>query len=231
MALDLASGEERWRVPIRDLGGSCLSSAVDDAVYITDRDGFLYSLSVPEWLAWRADVTGTVAVDDSVYVAGGQLLALDTETGSKRWSADGGETLSVGDFLYVTNGATVRAYERDGSQCWQTGCDGEIACEPVVTNQRVLVGGDGWVSAFDTRSGEHCWTYDGGCDGLGTVDVLAARDELVFAAVDGRVVAFDSCGEVWSAGADVCALAVDDAVYVGTEENDVVAYDFDGREQ
>ncbi|WP_458206121.1 outer membrane protein assembly factor BamB family protein [Haladaptatus sp. NG-SE-30] len=230
IALDSTTGEERWRAPIRNLGNSWLPSAVDDAIYITDREGFLYALTEPDWLKWRVETTGSLAVGQHVCVSDGDLQAFDPETGSKQWTAAAGTSPTVGDWLYVTDGSAVVTYTPDGSERWRAECDGDVLTDPVVTSERVFVGGDGWVSSFDAKTGEHCWTYRGDCDGLGTIDALAVHEEWAFAVVDGRVVAIDTCGEMWSAGTDGCGVAVDDAVYVGTESNEVVAYDFDGSE-
>ncbi|WP_227355345.1 outer membrane protein assembly factor BamB family protein [Haladaptatus salinisoli] len=232
VALDPATGDRRWRVPIRDLGGSWLPSAVGDALYVTDREGFLYALADPDWLDWRAEATGSLAVGENVYASDGTLVALEARTGAERWTVDGGASQTVGNGAVVgTDESAVVAYEPDGTERWRAECDEDVTTDPVVEGGRVFVGGDGWVSAFNLNTGGRFWTYRGNCDGLGTVDDLAAHGGRAFAVVDSRVVALGSHGAMWSAGGDVRTVAVDDGVYVGTAKNEVVAYDFGGNER
>ncbi|EFW90559.1 Pyrrolo-quinoline quinone [Haladaptatus paucihalophilus DX253] len=233
VALDLQSGDQRWWVPIRNLSNSSLPPAIDDAIYVTGREGFLYAVADPTWLDWRANQIGSLAVDENVYVSNGRghFSALDAETGSKRWRGEADETpVTANGMVYGTDWSAVVAYTPDGTERWRFDCDGKITTEPVVTDDSVVVAGDGWVTALDPTTGTHRWTNDGDCAGLGTVEALSAEGKTAFAVVDGRVVALDFDERQWSAGSGVQTIAVGDAVYTGTEQNEVVAYGFDGTE-
>ncbi|WP_423987739.1 PQQ-binding-like beta-propeller repeat protein [Haladaptatus sp.] len=231
VAFDLRSGDQKWWVPVRNLDTSSLPPAIDDGIYIADREGFLYSVEDPEWLDWRANGIGSMNVGENVYLQNNALRALDTETGKKRWREEGDTPpVSANGMVYETDWSAVVVYSPDGTQQWRSECDGGITTVPAVTDDRVVVGGDGWVTAFDATTGVHVWTSTGDCGGLGSVDMVAVHDETAFALVNGRVVALDADGEQWSTGDGVRAVAVDDAVYTGTDCNEVVAYDFDGTE-
>jgi outer membrane protein assembly factor BamB len=234
VALDLHSGDQRWWVPIRNLGNSSLPPAIDDTIYVAGREGFLYVVADPEWLDWQADQIGSLAVDENVYVSNGRghFSALDAETGSKRWRGEADRTpVTANGMVYGTDWTAVIAYSPDGSQRWRSDCAGKITAGPVVTDEVAVVGGDGWVTAIDATTGTHRWTTGGGCDELESVESLSVHGETTFAVVDGRVVALDCDGRRWSAGSGVNTIAVDDAVYTGTEENEVIAYGFDGNER
>ncbi|SIQ83371.1 Outer membrane protein assembly factor BamB, contains PQQ-like beta-propeller repeat [Haladaptatus litoreus] len=231
VAVDVATGEQRWRVPIRNLGNSWLPAAVGDDIYVTDREGFLYAIRDSARLDWRADRTGTLAVGENVYLANDELVAFDSETGETRWTVDDGSAPTAeNELLYVADGENVVAYTADGSQQWRAECDGEIATELAVTDEAVFVGGDGWIDAFDAKTGAVQWRYRGDCGNLGSVTHVTARENRAFAVMDGRVLALESGGVRWVAGENVCVIASGDAVYTGTDENEVVAYDFDGNE-
>ncbi|WP_049971446.1 PQQ-binding-like beta-propeller repeat protein [Haladaptatus cibarius] len=240
VAVDAATGEQRWRVPVRNLGNSWLPAAVGDDIYVTDREGFLYVIrdsTELDWrvdsteLDWRVDRTGTLAVGENVYVSNDELVALNAETGEKQWMADGGNAPATeNELLYVADGGDVVAYTAGGTEQWRAGCNGNIATKPAVTDEAVFVGGDGWVSAFDAETGVLQWRYEGDCGALGSVTRLTARENRAFAVMEGRVLALESGGVRWVAGENVCAITSGDAVYTGTDENEVVAYDFDGNE-
>ncbi|GAA0245753.1 hypothetical protein GCM10009000_072010 [Halobacterium noricense] len=221
-----------------------------DDIYVTDREGFLYTIRDSAELDWRADRTGTLEVGENVYVSNNDLIALDAENSEIRWSADDrNEPNAENELLYVTDDENVVAYTADGNERWRAECDGEIATEPVVTEETVFVGGNGWVGAFDAQDGGTRWTYDGDCGDLGSVERLTALENRAFVVADGRITALDSHGEQWSAGENASILTAsgasgsDDsgdagdsgsaggAVYAGIDGNEVIAYDFDGNEQ
>ncbi len=231
IALDLSTGEQKWWVPLRNLHTSSLPPAIDDAIYATDSEGFLYSIADPEWLNWRVNGIGSMDVGENVYLQDGALRALDTKTGEKRWR-EGGDAPPVpaNGVVYEVDWSAVVAYSPDGTQQWRSDCEGGVTTVPAVTDEHVVVGGDGWVTAFDAQTGGREWTTTGDCGGLGSVDEVSAHDETAFALVDGRVVALNRDGQQWSAGDGVQVVTVGDAVYAGTDTNEVVAYDFDGTE-
>ncbi len=159
VALDLLTGDQKWRVPIRDLGTSSLPPAIEDAIYVADREGFLYSIADPEWLDWRAKGIGSIDVGENVYLQNGALSALDTETGEKQWRNEGDTPpVPANGLVYETDWSAVVAYSPDGSQQWRSECDGGITTVPAVADGHVVVGGDGWVSAFDAKTGIRKWT-------------------------------------------------------------------------
>ncbi|WP_231184256.1 PQQ-binding-like beta-propeller repeat protein [Haladaptatus sp. DYF46] len=234
VALDLHSGDQRWWVPIRKLGNSSLPPAIDEAIYVAGREGFLYAIADPEWLDWQADQIGSLAVGENVYVSNGRghFSALDAKTGSKRWRGEADRTpVTANGVVYGTDWTAVVAYSPNGTQRWRSDRSKKITAGPVVTDEVAVVGGDGWVTALDASTGAYRWTTESGCDDFGPVETLSVHGETAFAVADGRVVALDCDGRQWSAGSGVNTVAVDDAVYVGTADNEVIAYGFDGSER
>ncbi|MFC7188446.1 outer membrane protein assembly factor BamB family protein [Halocatena marina] len=150
VALEAATGTEVWRFePDRQAAAFCAPTVAGDIVYIIGRNfgagtvGRLYALdSATGALLWthetgRSGINGyeapPVAVEnETVYLAGDELAALEATTGDVRWAVDAGVTYratgqntpAVGDdYIYVGHGTetatTVEARRRtDGARVW-----------------------------------------------------------------------------------------------------------------
>lgn len=122
LAIDAASGAERWRFVPPDGRGLHSPSVEDGAVYIsTDRN--LYALA-PDGgtILWTREgepwnTAGIAIADATLYAiaAGGTLYALDAATGSERWrlylggDVQTGTTLADGRLIVGTEGGSVMA--------------------------------------------------------------------------------------------------------------------------
>ena len=97
-AVDIETGQERWRVKT---GKAVYSSpaVVDGRVYIGSTDGFLYALEAATGQQyWRLEIgvvdrSSAAVADGVVYVVGGNYLwAVDATSGNPRWQvATGGD--------------------------------------------------------------------------------------------------------------------------------------------
>jgi outer membrane protein assembly factor BamB len=111
-ALDVFTGEERWRF---DSGSPITSVAADDSsVVATDEAGTLHRLELGTGAeTWSAAVPGAVSIaiaDGLAYVAGEQVQGFDLSDGSPVWAWEGP---AASGFLTVTND-TVYASADDG---------------------------------------------------------------------------------------------------------------------
>lgn len=187
-AVDVATGEERWRT---DLGGGQLhlrgSVAVDDGrVFVVDGDLVVLDTADGEE-RWRAafdapaETTPTVA-DGTVYVTDtdGTLHAVAAADGTERWTADVGEpdrgtaAAVVDDEVYVGTGSGLHALTAGGETRWTF--DATQAMTPTVDTDAVYVGEGGFedraVFAVDREDGTERWRHE--TDEQGISDTIQA---------------------------------------------------------
>ncbi|MCT9095639.1 PQQ-binding-like beta-propeller repeat protein [Haloarchaeobius sp. HME9146] len=194
-------------------GGSLLAIEVETGETIWENDRYSLCFSSP------------AVADGTVYLTTvDQTVALDAATGEPKWSADIGGLGSptvVEDTLYVTGEPggwdgendyadnwgpkTVAALSiADGSEQWRATADRMVDTSPAVADGRLVVGGEGLVTAFDAETGDRQWTVDrsGGDtesdDGYTTTVSLV--DGTVYGQTTGGVFALDAAtGEaVWT---------------------------------
>lgn len=143
--------------------------------------GTLYVSTANETLAldiedgselWRADVdahfgasTSPVVHDDTIYVAGQGVTALDAETGDERWHRPteyGDHGIAVDERVYVGTGSNgtgeVVAITRDGEYWWRSAEAGQVYTAPVAANDLVYaVSKTGTVTALTAEGGTVEW--------------------------------------------------------------------------
>ncbi|WP_171052307.1 PQQ-binding-like beta-propeller repeat protein [Haloterrigena sp. H1] len=210
------NGTERW-------------SGIDGSLtYITDNTAYLiegYSRGDPIVRAidtsdgseiWNAPgssiepETAATNTPDTVYVAGDQLVALDTAEGSVRWRYEHGDAES--DIHVVSNGTAYVTLDREvvvaasgGEELWRV----ESLSWPNIhapTDSAVLVTDQNHTRALDAVTGEQQWVQP-----LGGVQVFNNSDRV-----------YVSKNGTFGNQSTVSALAVDDgseiwSIEVGTE--------------
>lgn len=143
--------------------------------------GTLYVSTTEETLAldiedgtelWQADAgahfgaaTSPVVHDDTVYVVGQGVTALDAETGEKRWyrpTEFGDHGIAVDERVYVGTGSNgtgeVVAITRDGEYWWRSAEAGEVYTAPVAGDGLVYaVSKTGTVTALTAAAGAVEW--------------------------------------------------------------------------
>lgn len=187
-AVDVATGEERWRTELGTgevhLGGSV--AVADDTMFVVDGD--LVGLDVADGSEiWRtafeapAETTPSVA-NGTVYVTdgAGTFHAVTAADGTKRWSAEVGEpergmaATIVDEEVYVGTETGLHALTTDGTKRWQS--DVKRATPPTVDTDAVYVGERGYdersVVALAREDGSERWQH--GTDEQGISDTVQA---------------------------------------------------------
>ena len=145
---------------------------------------------------WQRELDAGVAtsptvVDDTIFVAGGSLLALGTESGDLRWSADTGSVLGeptvVDGRVYATGGNLVGAADADtGDGLWSARVAGDGSRSVTAVDGTVFVGGGETVTALSRADGGVLWRFDANRTGtVGSPTVL--DDSLFFGTADGSL--------------------------------------------
>ncbi|MFJ7244090.1 PQQ-binding-like beta-propeller repeat protein [Kitasatospora sp. NPDC098652] len=210
-ALDAATGEVRWQVP------------------------------VPEWAELPIGQEPLAAGGGGVFaVHGGALHAYDPATGTERWSTTsgaGGFLAADGDAVY-TGGAGARAFDaRTGEQRWVQETVPGVNSTPVVHRGAVLLtypGGTAtttWVCSLEAATGRVRWQrmQRGASD-----RPLSAADGTVCFLSGTQLVGMDTeTGEPrWTATVTLglgrgqsSMLAANGTAYVGTNDDRLFAFD------
>ena len=159
-AVDLAAGKQLWgvRLNLAD-GGSLVHITVSgDAIYLTDDEGTLYSMTTAHgsqnWAKTlgSSTLTAPVAGDGMIYVVDDSqtLHALTMATGKSVWThpavgGDFGPALS-GDTVYVSTGVKVQAVNaRTGTRVWTFAAPAPagLTSTPAVAGGLVFTGSTG----------------------------------------------------------------------------------------
>jgi len=167
-ALDALSGTLEWKYEFERghmFHYNCTAAIRDGIVYVSVKKYGLISLDADTGkLLWvyrppSGPSTAPCISDDTVYVASGDLYAVDMKTGKEIWSNEdcGGLTISTpiiaGDFLYIGGGhhRVIRAFDRrTGEQVWGHETQDIIFSTPAVVQGRLLIGcHDGFLYCFE----------------------------------------------------------------------------------
>lgn len=168
----LDTGERLWAV---DPGGSVNTSPAlgCGAVFVSTLNETVAYDRADGTERWRAeggatsfDGAGSPALgDDTLYVPGGSVAALDAETGDERWTATATQSVqgvAVADRVYAATGSNgqggAAAFTAAGERWWETaGLGTSYAC-PAVADGRVFVPSkSGTLTALDADTGEVLW--------------------------------------------------------------------------
>jgi outer membrane protein assembly factor BamB len=197
-ALDAATGEERWTVPLQ-YGGHASPTVNGDLIVVSSQQGWLYALRTDSGeLAWRVPTEGiafgAAAMTDGAVIYGtdeGIVYNVHPTAGTMNWrtSIPGAiyatPVISGGMVLVTTQSGELFALSLDtGDKVWtashgssqQPASNGEIV---------VLAANDGGVYGLDAATGEQRWLYPTGKDSLtapvitGNVAIFGAGNTLL----------------------------------------------------
>ncbi|WP_306060191.1 PQQ-binding-like beta-propeller repeat protein [Natronococcus wangiae] len=212
-------------------------AVVDGYVFLTV-DGAIQALDADDGeLLGETDDFGaagapTVA-DDTIYVGGDRLTAIDLGSGEVDWEADlepedaVPSPTVVDETVFVVAGGTLHALEADdGDEAWRVEPDdGTLIEQPVAVAGRAAFTTDGGtLYATEIDDGSERWTND---HGEYRRQIAAATDRAVSiqAGGDDRVAVYDTqTGDLnWVREGSVTGLATSDHVYA-LSEDDIVGY-------
>lgn len=207
------------RVEARDIetGDRLWETDPDDAVSISSvlTCGTLYVCTINETLAldpadgtilWRADTgahsgpsVSPAAMDDTLFVVGWNVTALDADSGEKRWTVNPDHAVhgvAVADRVYVGGGSNdgggVSAFTRYGDEWWRTTEPGQIYTAPAVADDIVFaVSNKGTLSALNASDGSLEWQADVE-SGIHQPPAVADGRVVVEAGNGTRTMAFDA---------------------------------------
>ena len=219
-ALDLQTGEERWRTDL-DRGDGILATpvVVDGVVYAATYDGVVLALDAATGdEAWRVDLAEPVyyaapAVDEgTLYVVdiSGRLTALDAEAGGRQWefAVGDGYTWGLGTpavaegHVYIvatearrTMKSRLVALDADtGEERWRFVAEevGEVRGTPAVADGRVYIPTTlGAVYALAVDDGSEHWRFDTDRE-ISATSVAVTGGEVIVGTDDGGVQAVDA---------------------------------------
>lgn len=216
LALDAASGIEKWRFPT-DIGLRSSPAVSEDngMVYVGDYAGRIYGIDLAtgkeRWAYQTGDEirSSAAVVDGAVYIGSydGNVYALDAASGARRWAFQTGSRVHsspavASGAVYVgsTNKSVYALDAETGKVNWRFQTGGAVRSSPAVGTDLVFVGSfDRRLYALDRNSGAMRWSFQT----FGLIHSSPAVDELngrvYVGSYDGNVYALDAATgrELW----------------------------------
>lgn len=233
LALDAATGDQRWQADLGDYIVRASPAVADGSVYVGA--GFsLVALDASNGKErWRfqtryAGDSSPAVVAGTVYVGTqeGYVYAVDAQTGIERWhfEADGlvfsSPAVADGSVFFGSDDGNLYAVDaKSGQQLWRFPTGGEIYSSPAVSGATVYISSTShYVYAVDAATGQQLWRYGVGGDSSPAVvggTVYLGGDDGGLYALDART------GKVrwlFATGSAVASSPVvsGTAVYVGS---------------
>lgn len=226
LALDLATGERRWRVGT--------GSAVDASVAVSDDHGIVIAPEVrgplhavdlrggrvrwtwrpegpaPCWMCFSPAIIGDIVYQAYSVKSGTHVVALDVATGRERWHTAAptgrnwfsyaGPTVRRGLLVFATAYANLVALDsRTGATRWETRLDAGVGvgAKPVIVDDLVLLACQGdRLVAVDAATGRPRWSHRASGPPL----VPGAGTSATPAVADGHVYAAFTDGSITDLG-------------------------------
>lgn len=208
-ALNATTGALIWKYLT---GGAVKSSATvfNNNVFIGSNDGYLYCLNATSGtLVWRtkAYTTGTVksspvVLYNTVFATWGGMwevtntVGLDINTGLEKWRFrasrvnESGMSADSVQFVFPSGDNMLSAADiaTEIRQWKATGFHND-ACMPIIDDNYALYGGEGYLTAFNRKTGVGAWTYNVGSStdalpkstpAIGTIDSAGISKRIIF---------------------------------------------------
>jgi outer membrane protein assembly factor BamB len=197
VALEAATGAERWRAALGPGGADWLSSPAiaNGMVVVSGADGFVHAFDAATGAErWR---TRTVAdgysspaiVAGTIYVGGGDgdVYALDVASGAVRWRfpTDGflrSSPAVAGGTVYVASTSFYAVDAATGAERWRVAGAGGYASPAVAGDTVFAAGNDGVLRALDRATGGLRWQV-----ALGTMCSPAVAGGTVYIGTTDRI--------------------------------------------
>lgn len=197
-ALDAATGEERWTIPLQ-YGGHASPTVRDGLVVVSSQQGWIFALRTETGeVAWRLPTEGIVfgagAITDDAIIYGtdeGILYSVDREAGTLDWritlpGAIYATPVVIGNtVLATTQAGELHAVERGtGDHIWSAN---QGSAQPPASNGDIVVlaASDGGVYGLDLATGEQRWLYPSGKEAMtapaiaGNLAILGTGNSLL----------------------------------------------------
>ena len=170
-ARNVETGKRLWEIDPEDSVNTSPVLACG-ALYVSTYNKTLALNPEDGSILWRKDVgsyvgasASPVVVDDTLYIVGSQVTALDAESGDERWQVrtdHNPQGIAVTDRVYIGAGSNgngyVAAFTRDGDDWWQTTEPGEVYAAPAVSDGTVFAASkNGTLTALDAADGSVEW--------------------------------------------------------------------------
>lgn len=239
-ALDRTTGTERWTFTEGISSGITVDEETAYVVGMNSESATLYALSVLDGtVSWESEIDAETylptpaVVEDTVYVGGKALQALDTSDGTEQWRTETSVSTppTVGeDRIVVGSENTLRVYDRDdGTEQWTTDIEtfdvsepSAVTSSPVVDDDVAYVVANGGLSAYDIEEEEKAYATELDIDGT---PVIAG--DYLYTVGPGQLVCLsteDGTTE-WSYGTErradtggVTPIVASDIAYFSTEQ-------------
>jgi outer membrane protein assembly factor BamB len=212
-------------------------AVVDDVIYLA-MDGAIHAIDGDDGdLLGETDDVGAAGcpavVDDTLYVGGEGVTALDVEGGEVDWRVEfesdevPSPTVVDGTVFVVVDGTLYALETDDGSEVWQFDPDGRSLIGQTVTvaDGAVFTTDGQTLYAHEIDDGSERWANS---DGQFRRQVIVATDDIVSiqaGGVDEVAVYGTESGDLrWLGDGYVSGLATDDYVYT-LVQGDIVGYD------
>ena len=144
-----------------------------------------------------------VLFDKRLYLANpnGQVMALDSESGTLLWMTQlkqnliSGPALAQGHLAVGSKNSSLMVLNQDGKLCWEANLSGDMLAKPLITAHRVIAKTiDGYVYAFDLKTGKRLWKVHHGAPNLilkASSSPVSYADMIVVGFSDGKMDALD----------------------------------------
>lgn len=246
VAVSEADGAAQQRI---DLGAEPTSPVVvaDDAAYFAD-ERTVRAVALEGGQIWSKKLAGAtrgalVLSGDTLFVAAGQLYALDPKTGEQRWKFDAEATIYAtpsvdGDLVYVTDsmGKLYAIDAKSGQQTWVYDAREPFAAVGITLTPELAIAPTekGAVVAVFRHTGREKWRFATG-DAI-TSAVAAVGDDAYVGTEAGAVFAINTrTGQQRWAREELAAVVTqpifaDGVVHVGSDDGTLTALAADSGE-
>jgi outer membrane protein assembly factor BamB len=205
IALDAATGEQRWMRRIPTVRFRAAPVCDEQRVYLGAHDGWIYAMDKETGLLdWQVFAGGGIfrapAVGEGVVCVGvgpGHVLALDAETGIERWAYETGGMIHAPPIIHE---GAVYIGSRDmhlhaidlatGEQIWSVRTWHEITTRPAISGDRVVFGSwDHHLLCVERETGRLIWRFQ--AQDVIDSSPLIVEDTVHFGSWDGVLYAVD----------------------------------------